>query len=123
MKAMVLQMYSLTALLLLQLHGALPLLNMYWKMAVRMMMLQIGIKVLIINAAQSAGAVIGADQAEKGDIVLFDWDGDGVKDHIGIVDVSENGQLVTIEGNTSNQVAQRTYDINDPRLTFCKTTK
>ncbi len=73
-------------------------------------------------AAKSADAIISADEVQQGDIVLFDWDGDGTKDHIGIVDSTENGQVITIEGNTSDQVAQRTYNLNDSRLTFCKMT-
>jgi CHAP domain-containing protein/putative peptidoglycan binding protein len=36
---------------------------------------------------------------ESGDLVLFDWDSDGVCDHIGIVE--KPSPLVTIEGNTS----------------------
>ncbi len=74
----------------------------------------------IDKAARDAGAIINGEEAQTGDIVLFDWDGDGTKDHVGIVKVTENGQVITIEGNTSNQVAERTYDINDSRLTFCK---
>ena len=74
----------------------------------------------IYQAASDAGAIINGNEVQTGDIVLFDWDGDGVKDHIGIVKVAENGQVITIEGNTSNQVAEKSYDINDSRLTFCK---
>lgn len=74
----------------------------------------------VYNAANAAGAIINGQEVQQGDIVLFDWDGDGTSDHIGIVDSTENGTVVTIEGNTSDQVAQRTYDINDSRLTFCK---
>ena len=76
----------------------------------------------IDNAAEKAGAVINGDEAKAGDIVLFDWDGDGKMDHVGIVVSNENGKLVTIEGNTSNKVAQKEYDTNDPRIKYCKTT-
>jgi hypothetical protein len=45
---------------------------------------------------------------QRGDIALFDWDGDKVADHVGIVEtVISNGTstiLNTIEGNTSDQV-------------------
>lgn len=38
-----------------------------------------------------------------GDMVIFDWDGDGVGDHIGIVEsVLPNGRVRTIEGNTGD---------------------
>ena len=76
----------------------------------------------IDNAAEKAGAVINGDEAKAGDIVLFDWDGDGSMDHVGIVVSNENGKLVTIEGNTSNKVAQKEYETNDPRIKYCKTT-
>lgn len=76
----------------------------------------------VYNAANSAGAIINGNEVKQGDIVLFDWDGDGSSDHIGIVDRIENGQIITIEGNTSNQVAERTYDLNDSRLTYCQVT-
>ena len=76
----------------------------------------------IDNAAEKAGAVINGDEAKAGDIVLFDWDGDGSMDHVGIVVSNENGKLVTIEGNTSNKVAQKEYETDDPRIKYCKTT-
>lgn len=39
---------------------------------------------------------------QKGAIVFFDWDGDGVSGHIGIVDTIINqNEVITIEGNTS----------------------
>ena len=38
-----------------------------------------------------------------GDMVIFDWDGDGVGDHIGIVaEALPNGRVRTIEGNTGD---------------------
>ncbi len=40
---------------------------------------------------------------KPGDMVIFDWDHDGVGDHIGIVESTlPNGQVRTIEGNTSD---------------------
>lgn len=52
-------------------------------------------------AARRAGATVGARQARPGDLVLFDWGGDGVCDHVGIVESNPGTHLVTIEGNTS----------------------
>lgn len=74
----------------------------------------------VYNAASSANAIISAQEAQPGDIVLFDWDGDGVKDHIGIIKSTDGGKVVTVEGNTSNQVANREYEIGDGRLTYCR---
>lgn len=39
---------------------------------------------------------------KAGDIVFFDWDGDGDPDHTGIVASAENDCIQTIEGNTSS---------------------
>ena len=66
------------------------------------------------------GARVSTSEAKAGDLILFNWDGIGsqaqTSDHIGIVVGIENGQLVTIEGNTSNEVAYRYYDLNDPNI-------
>lgn len=41
--------------------------------------------------------------AKEGDLVLFDWELDGVCDHIGfIIKDNGNGTVTTVEGNTSN---------------------
>lgn len=63
----------------------------------------------ILTAGKNAGKIVATKNAQKGDLVLFDWEGDGVSDHIGFV-VSNNGSaLYTIEGNTNNGVvANRT---------------
>lgn len=39
---------------------------------------------------------------QPGDVVFFDWAGDGISDHVGIVElVNSNSTVTTIEGNTS----------------------
>ncbi len=60
----------------------------------------------IQNNAKANGAFVGEDQAQPGDAVLFDWDGDGSADHIGYVTkVNGDGTVETIEGNTSGNNA------------------
>lgn len=44
-----------------------------------------------------------------GGLVLFDWDGDGSADHVGIVTDVEVGSFTSIEGNTSDMCAYRHY--------------
>jgi hypothetical protein len=44
-----------------------------------------------------------------GDIIFFDWEGDGISDHVGIVEKTDNTTVYTIEGNTSDSVARRNY--------------
>ena len=48
-----------------------------------------------------------------GTLIFFDWNGDGTSDHVGIVEKTEENVIYTVEGNTSNMVAQRNYNIND----------
>lgn len=48
---------------------------------------------------------------EPGDQIFFNN-----YDHTGIVEKIENGVITTIEGNTSNQVARRTYSIGSSRI-------
>jgi hypothetical protein len=57
-----------------------------------------------VDFFRGRGEWVGGDEdAHRGDIVFYDWDGDGVADHVGVVvEDSGAGQDVhTIEGNTS----------------------
>lgn len=56
----------------------------------------------IVNAGRKAGATVPVRNSLPGDIVLFDWGGDGVSDHVGIVEANNGSYLTTIEGNTSD---------------------
>lgn len=44
-----------------------------------------------------------------GDIIFFDWEQDGVTDHVGIVDYCENGRVYTIEGNRGESCKALSY--------------
>ena len=46
-----------------------------------------------------------------GDIVFFDWESDGLADHVGIVEKVENGLVYTVEGNTGDRCAERRYTL------------
>ena len=48
-----------------------------------------------------------------GTLIFFDWNGDGTSDHVGIVEKTEGSTVYTVEGNSSNTVNQRSYDINN----------
>lgn len=37
-------------------------------------------------------------EPQAGDIIFFDWEGDGETDHVGIVEKCENGVVYTVEG-------------------------
>lgn len=38
--------------------------------------------------------------ARPGDLIFFDWNADGLADHVGLVKKVEGGRVITIEGNT-----------------------
>ena len=46
-----------------------------------------------------------------GDIIFFDWGGDGTIDHVGIVEKCENGMVYTIEGNSGDVCRQQCYPV------------
>lgn len=48
-----------------------------------------------------ASRAVGKTEARPGDLVLFDWGGDGVPDHVGLVEANRGSYIQTIEGNTS----------------------
>ncbi len=47
-----------------------------------------------------------------GDVIFFDWGGDGISDHVGIVVGTDGSRVYTIEGNSSDGVHVRDYDLN-----------
>ena len=47
-----------------------------------------------------------------GEIIFFDWQQDGYSDHVGIVRYCDGSTVYTVEGNSSNQVRLKEYNIN-----------
>ena len=57
----------------------------------------------VLNWGKSKGLTVGNASGAYGDIVLFDWNSDGVADHIGIIiGKNSDGTYTTVEGNTSD---------------------
>ena len=50
-------------------------------------------------------------EPQAGDIIFFDWDGDGTSDHVGIVEKCENGVVYTVEGNSGDACRGRQYSV------------
>ena len=48
----------------------------------------------------------------SGDIIFFDWQGDGHPDHVGIVEYVEDGMVHTIEGNSGDICRRNSYGID-----------
>lgn len=51
-----------------------------------------------------------------GDVVFFDWNGDGRSDHVGFVVGKDATKLYTVEGNTGDKVAVRNYALNSSSI-------
>lgn len=74
------------------------------------------------------GEVITAAQAQPGDLVIFDWDGNNVPDHVGIFKAHKDAtHFETVEGNTavgndSNggevMLCTRAYDLGKGKIYF-----
>lgn len=47
-------------------------------------------------------------EPKVGDIIFFDWEGDGTTDHVGIVEKCENGTVYTVEGNSGDACQAKT---------------
>lgn len=64
----------------------------------------------------------GSHVPEPGQLIFFDWDGDGSCNHVGIVDsiTCNEGDDVptirTIEGNAANQVRSKTYSLGNSTI-------
>ncbi|RGS48816.1 lysozyme family protein [Holdemanella biformis] len=50
-------------------------------------------------------------EPQAGDIIFFDWEGDGETDHVGIVEKCENGIVYTVEGNSGDACRQKQYSV------------
>ena len=62
---------------------------------------------------QERGLWLNSGQSPKeGMIIYFDWDLDGLADHVGIVEKCVGNTVYTIEGNTSDSCAAHEYDVN-----------
>lgn len=54
------------------------------------------------------------DTPEPGDLIFFDWDQDGGRDHVGIVSAVVDDTVFTIEGNSSDMCRMKRYSVDDP---------
>ena len=48
-------------------------------------------------------------EPSPGDIIFFDWESDGLADHVGIVEKVEDGQIYTVEGNSGDRCVENRY--------------
>ena len=55
-------------------------------------------------------------EPKAGDIIFFDWEGDGTTDHVGIVEKCEYGTVYTVEGNSGDACRQRQYTVGSRNI-------
>ena len=55
-------------------------------------------------------------EPSTGDIIFFDWEGDGETDHVGIVENCENGVVYTVEGNSGDACRQKQYTVGSSSI-------
>ena len=55
-------------------------------------------------------------EPQPGDIIFFDWGGDGVSDHVGIVESCDGATVFTIEGNSGDACQRNSYDIGSASI-------
>lgn len=58
----------------------------------------------------------GEGVPRPGDLVFYDWDGDGAPEHVGLVAEQNGGQLRVIEGNYSDKVGLRRLSAEAPAI-------
>lgn len=58
----------------------------------------------------------GGEVPKGGDIIFFDWEGDGWVDHTGIVTGVVDDKVFTVEGNSSDRCRRKRYDVKNPAI-------
>lgn len=68
----------------------------------------------MLDRFEKAGQVVkgGLSQAVTGDVVFYDWNGNGVPQHVGLFVSQQNGQALILEGNKNNTVGYRTVPLD-----------
>ena len=57
-----------------------------------------------------------SSEVHAGDIIFYDWNGDGSSDHVGIVVQNRFSELSVIEGNKSDSVSYRNISLTSPQI-------
>ncbi|MBR5560615.1 MAG: CHAP domain-containing protein [Clostridia bacterium] len=79
----------------------------------------------VIRRAKGMDAYENASYVpQTGDLIFFDWEGDGTPDHAGIVEYANETDVTTIEGNSANAVRVRSYSHGSSEIIgYSNTTK
>lgn len=55
-------------------------------------------------------------EPSAGDIIFFDWEGNGETDHVGIVEKCEDDVVTTVEGNSEDSCRQKSYSVDSSSI-------
>ena len=55
----------------------------------------------------------GGEEPAPGDLIFFDWEPDGLRDHVGIVTQVIDDTVFAVEGNSSDRCRMKRYMIDD----------
>ena len=55
-------------------------------------------------------------EPSPGDIIFYDWEGDGLADHVGIVEHVENGIVYSIEGNAGDRCIENSHYVGSSSI-------
>ena len=66
-----------------------------------------------VNTEAIRGQVKVTSSSRPGYFAFFDWNGDGLSDHIGIVESVSGNTVSVISGNYSNQVKRSQHNVNE----------
>lgn len=71
-----------------------------------------------ISWFKNNGQWVGADYRDiaPGDSIFFDWDLNGLANHVGLVIGTDGKKVYTIEGNRSDACRTLAYDLDDPHI-------
>ena len=70
----------------------------------------------MIQKFQNLGAYSVSGRAEVGDVIFYDWDGNGTSDHVGIITEVTGSGYTVIEGNKSDAVGYRSISASYPYI-------
>ena len=68
---------------------------------------------LVSGAGKMAG---GREYSSSREYHLFDWDHDGISDHVGIVDSCDGTTVYTVEGNSGDAVKENSYTVHSTSI-------
>lgn len=59
---------------------------------------------------------ISVYEAQEGDIIFYDWNDDGTRDHVGLIEGISNNIITVIECNYNNRVGRRLIHADSPTI-------